>query len=147
MLFSEIYYSNGVIRDPLTSPMYECSQSFYAEHISSTKRGSSVAGLLELDSIFGDGNIGTDTFVIPYFKNIINESLDNSIIVTLYCNEENDHIQKTLSLKYGDSINYNLCEQTKILPEIKRIEKDEEIGLFTTTLSYSYSMKNYLELL
>jgi len=145
MLFAEMYYSDGVVRDPSSSPMYECTKSYYTEHISSTQKGSCVVGILEQDSIFGDRNTGIDIFIVPTFKDIINESLENDVTVTFYCTEDNKHIQTILSLKYGDKINYHLCEQMKILPEIKKIEKKEEIGLFTTSLSYAYSMKNYIE--
>ena len=78
MLFADIYYSdNGVVRDPSTSPMYECTNAYFSEHIMTTQKGSSVAGILEHGSIFGDRQKGIDIFVIPYFKDAINEAIDN----------------------------------------------------------------------
>jgi len=144
MLFADIYYAEDDVRDPSESPLYECTEGYFSEHISTTKMGSSVAGILEHNSIFGDRRQGIDIFIIPHFKDIINESFEKEIPVVFYCTPQNESIKIKLEQKYGDKIEYCLSEN-KILPELKKVENMNKIGLFTTSLSYSYSMKNYIE--
>jgi hypothetical protein len=134
------FYINSLARESNDSP-YQDTDEWINEHLAYTKNKSLMIGVFDESVYHWQSYI--DINVLPIMFNLIKET--NKIPVYLSNNTSvEQYILKELNRKFPNKVEYKKIED-KVIKEIKELESQDKLVIYTPDTATAYSIKFLVE--